>query len=153
MTTKHLEQAGGRHSLNKNSGWLGYGGVVLLAIHFFVVCYNAYAPGGLLDGIPDRLHATLVNIPLFADDSSAKTLAFLLAFAASWLSTPPSRQRVGYEVPLILALVGISAYFSTGDLVIHHLFLLFRCKTFIQMSRSVSSFGTMICNFSWITGN
>ena len=106
-----------REENRKSSGYLGYAGVLLLAVHFFVVCYEAFQPQGKLGDILSRLHEMLENIPVFADDSSTKTLALLMTVVAAWLSTPPSRQRVGYIVPLLLALTGLFIYFSTADLV------------------------------------
>jgi len=101
----------------KSSAWLGYAGILLLAIHFFVVCYEAYRPAGMPGDILGRLQSMLLNIPLFVEGSSAKTMALVLAIISSWLSSTPSRQRVAYEFPLILALVGGAAYFSTSELV------------------------------------
>lgn len=101
----------------KRGTYLGYSGVLLLAIHFFVVCYDSLGLQGSLAAIMDRLHGMLLNIPLFADDSSAKTIVLLITVVAAYLSIPPSRQKVGYVLPLILSLAGVFLYFSTADLL------------------------------------
>ena len=106
-----------REEDKKKDGYLGYAGILLLAVHFFVVCYDPFQPPGKLGTIMDKLHNVLLNIPMFADDSSTKTLVLIITIIAAFLSTPPSRQRVGYAFPLILSLAGVFIYFSTADLL------------------------------------
>ena len=106
-----------RESSKDKTGSLGYLGILLLAIHFFVVCYDAFRPEGKPGEILSRLQGMLLNIPFLADDNSTKTLVLLITVIATFVSVGPSRQKIGYTAPLILSLFGLFMYFSTVDLL------------------------------------
>lgn len=87
--------------------------ITLLLLHYYAQCYPAFQPQGILGKITDALYKVCQNIPMLSNSTEIKTIILLIFIPSIFLSTAPSRKKIGYAGPIIVTLVGLYFYYST----------------------------------------
>ena len=90
------------------------GGVVVLLLHFYFYCYDAFRDWGYVSIFSDRVLENLVRTGLFKSFHISKLFALFLLTIATMGTKGRKTGKIGYAAPLKILLLGIGLYFGSA---------------------------------------
>src|SRR5258708_11486700 len=102
------------------SGYLTSASVILLLIHFFVVCHGLMASPtpGPFDKVLDRLREVFQNLPFTGDEIITKACALGLLITSSLAPrSGKPRRRLNYAYPTTSLAAGLLLYFGSARFI------------------------------------
>jgi len=108
------EDVYGMRRLMDLSRWIS---IILLLLHFYFTCYEAFAAWGLTTALSDRLLANVIRTGVFNRPHTCRLISLAFLLFSMLGSSARKDERVGYTEGLLLFGIGILMYWESDLLL------------------------------------
>ncbi|MFX1705069.1 YWFCY domain-containing protein [Chitinophaga sp. CC14] len=110
-----------QQSLRAIIDFVRMGSIILLCLHFYVYCYNAFEIWGLTADLPKRIITGFADTGLFSNFYNTKLFALGLLFVSLVGSRGKKEESIKPASIIVFLLTGTALYFSSALLFYLHL--------------------------------